>query len=68
VIPCGFPQQPTTSLSTPPGTCSAAERAAAEPPTLQRYGGGVAVVQVPVAAYVEKVYEEGDFSPLGIGT
>jgi len=27
-----------------------------------------AIVKVPVAAYVEKVYEEGDFSGLGIGT
>ncbi|HUS46691.1 MAG TPA: hypothetical protein VM098_01120 [Phycisphaerae bacterium] len=27
-----------------------------------------AIVKKPVAAYVEKVYEEGDFSQLGIGT
>ena len=27
-----------------------------------------AIVKVPVAAYVEKVYEESDFSGLGIGT
>ncbi len=27
-----------------------------------------AIVKKPVAAYVEKVYEEGDFSALGIGT
>jgi len=27
-----------------------------------------ALVKLPVAAYVEKVYEEGDFSQLGIGT
>ena len=27
-----------------------------------------AIVKVPVAAYVEKVYEEGDFAALGIGT
>jgi len=25
-------------------------------------------VKVPVAAYVEKVYEEGNFAALGIGT
>jgi len=27
-----------------------------------------AIVKVPVAAYVEKVYEEGSFSSLGIGS
>ena len=27
-----------------------------------------AIVKKPVAVYVEKVYEEGDFSTLGIGT
>ena len=27
-----------------------------------------AIVKVPVAAYVEKVYEEADFAALGIGT
>lgn len=27
-----------------------------------------AIVKRPVAAYVEKVYEEGDFAALGIGT
>ena len=27
-----------------------------------------ALVKLPIAAYVEKVYEEGDFSQLGIGT
>ena len=27
-----------------------------------------AIVKVPVAVYVEKVYEDGDFSGLGIGT
>jgi hypothetical protein len=27
-----------------------------------------AIVKVPVAAYVEKVYEEGSFAGLGIGT
>jgi len=27
-----------------------------------------AIVKVPVAAYVQKVYEEGDFAGLGIGT
>ena len=26
------------------------------------------LVKAPLAAYVEKVYEEGDFSDLGIGT
>jgi len=26
-----------------------------------------AIVKVPVAVYIEKVYEEGDFSGLGIG-
>ena len=26
------------------------------------------LVKRPIAAYVEKVYEEGDFSQLGIGT
>jgi len=30
--------------------------------------GAGALVKRPVAAYVEKVYEEGDFSALGIGT
>jgi len=42
--------------------------AAAKSPTLQSYGDGAAIVKVPVAAYVEKVYEEGDFAQLGIGT
>ncbi len=27
-----------------------------------------AIVKKPVAVYVEKVYDEGDFSGLGIGT
>ena len=27
-----------------------------------------AIVKVPVAAYVEKVYELGDFAGMGIGT
>jgi len=27
-----------------------------------------AIVRKPVAAYIEKVYEQGDFSGLGIGT
>ena len=27
-----------------------------------------AIVKKPVAVYIEKVYEEGDFSGLGIGT
>jgi len=27
-----------------------------------------AIVKKPIAVYVEKVYEEGDFSTLGIGT
>ena len=26
------------------------------------------IVKRPIAAYVEKVYEEGDFADLGIGT
>ncbi|KPK80201.1 MAG: hypothetical protein AMJ81_12365 [Phycisphaerae bacterium SM23_33] len=37
-------------------------------PTLQSYGDGAAIVKVPVAVYIEKVYEEGDFAGLGIGT
>jgi len=31
-------------------------------------GGSNTLVKQPVAVYVEKVYEEGDFSALGIGT
>ncbi|MCK4625174.1 MAG: hypothetical protein KAV00_07685, partial [Phycisphaerae bacterium] len=27
-----------------------------------------AIVKKPVAVYIEKVYEDGDFSTLGIGT
>jgi len=30
--------------------------------------GSNTLVKQPVAVYVEKVYEEGDFSALGIGT
>ena len=29
---------------------------------------GKAIVRKPVAAYIEKVYDEGDFSGLGVGT
>ena len=31
-------------------------------------GEGGAIVKKPVAVYIEKVYEEGDFASLGIGT
>ena len=44
------------------------EDAAAKSPTLQSYGDGAAIVKKPVAVYVERVYEYGDFSLLGIGT
>jgi len=36
--------------------------------TRRSLGGGGAIVKKPLAAYVEKVYEYGDFSHLGIGT
>ena len=37
-------------------------------PPFHSYGDGAAIVKKPVAVYVEKVYEEADFSALGIGT
>jgi len=48
--------------------CADAEDAAAKSKTRRRLGGGGAIVKKPVAAYVEKMYEEGNFSQLGIGT
>jgi len=50
------------------GRYADSEDAAAKAPTLQSYGDGAAIVQKPVAVYIEKVYHSGDSSQLGIGT
>ena len=37
--------------------------------TLRTFAGSAkAIVKKPVAVYIDKVYEEGDFAGLGIGT
>ena len=69
-------------LKIPAATFNTFVDAAAKSPTLQApppkrlrssreggsHGDGAAIVKVPIAAYVEKLYDEGDFGSLGIGT
>ena len=56
--------RPRASRTTPGGLRPAQGAAGACPAG----GKAKAIVKVPVAAYVEKVYEEGVFAALGIGT
>ena len=58
--------QPGDPLKIPAATFNA--MIAPKSPTLHSYGDGAAIVKKPVAAYVEKVYDEGDLAGPGIGT
>lgn len=55
-------------LRIPAATFNIFVDADAKSPTLRSLGEEGAIVKKPMAVHIEKVYEEGDFTGLGIGT